>query len=85
MFWWIKWGYIFIVLERRCERKFFFILDKEDKKKDLFEVLEEGIDFEEIIMFVFDYILIYLKEEIKYLYLELIIMEFKMVFNYMMF
>lgn len=63
----------------------FFILDKEDKKKDLFEVLEEGIDFEEIIMFVFDYILIYLKEEIKYLYLELIIMEFKMVFNYMMF
>lgn len=64
---------------------FFFILDKEDKKKDLFEVLEEGIDFEEIIMFVFDYILIYLKEEIKYLYLELIIMEFKMVFNYMMF
>lgn len=64
---------------------FFFILDKEDKKKDLFEVLEEGIDFEEIIMFVFDYILIYLKEEIKYLYIELIIMEFKMVFNYMMF
>lgn len=64
---------------------FFFILDKEDKKKDLFEVLEEGIDFEEIIMFVFDYILIYLKEEIKYLYLELIMMEFKMVFNYMMF
>lgn len=64
---------------------FFFILDKEDKKNDLFEVLEEGIDFEEIIMFVFDYILIYLKEEIKYLYLELIIMEFKMVFNYMMF
>lgn len=64
---------------------FFFILDKEDKKKNLFEVLEEGIDFEEIIMFVFDYILIYLKEEIKYLYLELIIMEFKMVFNYMMF
>lgn len=63
---------------------FFFILDKEDKK-NLFEVLEEGIDFEEIIMFVFDYILIYLKEEIKYLYLELIIMEFKMVFNYMMF
>lgn len=64
---------------------FFFILDKEDKKKNLFEILEEGIDFEEIIMFVFDYILIYLKEEIKYLYLELIIMEFKMVFNYMMF
>lgn len=64
---------------------FFFILDKDDKKKNLFEVLEEGIDFEEIIMFVFDYILIYLKEEIKYLYLELIIMEFKMVFNYMMF
>lgn len=64
---------------------FFFILDKEDKKKNLFKVLEEGIDFEEIIMFVFDYILIYLKEEIKYLYLELIIMEFKMVFNYMMF
>lgn len=64
---------------------FFFILDKEDKKMNLFEVLEEGIDFEEIIMFVFDYILIYLKEEIKYLYLELIIMEFKMVFNYMMF
>lgn len=63
---------------------FFFILDKEDKK-NLFEVLEEGVDFEEIIMFVFDYILIYLKEEIKYLYLELIIMEFKMVFNYMMF
>lgn len=63
---------------------FFFILDKEDKK-NLFEVLEEGIDFEEVIMFVFDYILIYLKEEIKYLYLELIIMEFKMVFNYMMF
>lgn len=63
---------------------FFFILDKEDKK-NLFEVLEEGIDFEEIIMFVFDYILIYIKEEIKYLYLELIIMEFKMVFNYMMF
>lgn len=63
---------------------FFFILDKEDKK-NLFEVLEEGIDFEEIIMFVFDYILIYLKEEIKYLYIELIIMEFKMVFNYMMF
>lgn len=64
---------------------FFFILDKDDKKKNLFEVLEEGIDFEEIIMFVFDYILIYLKEEIKYLYLDLIIMEFKMVFNYMMF
>lgn len=64
---------------------FFFILDKDDKKKNLFEVLEEGIDFEEIIMFVFDYMLIYLKEEIKYLYLELIIMEFKMVFNYMMF
>lgn len=85
MFWWIKWGYIFIVLERRCEKNFFFILDKDDKKKNLFEVLEEGIDFEEIIMFVFDYILIYLKEEIKYLYLELIIMEFKMVFNYMMF
>lgn len=85
MFWWIKWGYIFIVLERRCEKIFFFILDKDDKKKNLFEVLEEGIDFEEIIMFVFDYILIYLKEEIKYLYLELIIMEFKMVFNYMMF
>lgn len=66
-------------------KNFFFILDKDDKKKNLFEVLEEGIDFEEIIMFVFDYILIYLKEEIKYLYLELIIMEFKMVFNYMMF
>lgn len=64
---------------------FFFILDKEDMKENMFEVLEEGIDFEEIIMFVFDYILIYLKEEIKYLYLELIIMEFKMVFNYMMF
>lgn len=64
---------------------FFFILDKEDMEKNLFEVLEIGIDFEEIIMFVFDYILIYLKEEIKYLYLELIIMEFKMVFNYMMF
>lgn len=64
---------------------FFFILDKEDMKESMFEVLEIGIDFEEIIMFVFDYILIYLKEEIKYLYLELIIMEFKMVFNYMMF
>lgn len=64
---------------------FFFILDKEDMKENMFEVLEIGIDFEEIIMFVFDYILIYLKEEIKYLYLELIIMEFKMVFNYMMF
>lgn len=54
-------------------------------KENMFEVLEIGIDFEEIIIFVFDYILIYLKEEIKYLYLELIIMEFKMVFNYMMF
>lgn len=67
------------------KESFFFILDKEDMKENMFEVLEIGIDFEEIIMFVFDYILIYLKEEIKYLYLELIIMEFKMVFNYMMF
>lgn len=64
---------------------FFLIPDKEDKKKDPPEVLEEGIDFEETITSVSDYTLIYLKEETKYPYPELTITESKMVPNHTMF
>lgn len=64
---------------------FFFIPDKDDKKKNPPEVLEEGIDFEETITSVSDYTLIYLKEETKYPYPELTITESKMVPNHTMF
>lgn len=64
---------------------FFLIPDKEDKKKNPPEVLEEGIDFEETITSVSDYTLIYLKEETKYPYPELTITESKMVPNHTMF
>nr|XP_011436317.2 uncharacterized protein LOC105334528 [Crassostrea gigas] len=64
---------------------FFLIPDKEDKKTNPPEVLEEGIDFEETITSVSDYTLIYLKEETKYPYPELTITESKMVPNHTMF
>lgn len=66
-------------------KNFFFIPDKDDKKKNPPEVLEEGIDFEETITSVSDYTLIYLKEETKYPYPELTITESKMVPNHTMF